>query len=126
VLVSFGQVLIDGGFTNALVQNEHADDAVWSSVFFCNIAVGILCAISLSLCAPFVAHFYNEPQLLHIIPTLSLNFIISSCGLVYTASLVKRLQFKKLAHISVISTVLSGIVGVLLAVNQFGVWSLVG
>jgi teichuronic acid exporter len=126
VFISFGQVLIDGGFTNALVQSGHADDACCSSVFFCNIVVGVCCAVSLSLCAPFVAHFYKEPQLLHIIPTLSLNFIISSCGLVYSALLVKRLQFKRLAHITVISTVVSGTVGVLLAVNNFGVWSLVG
>jgi teichuronic acid exporter len=126
VFISLGQVLIDGGFSNALVQSEHADEACCSSVFFCNIVVGILCAVSLSLCAPFVAHFYHEPQLLHVIPTLSLSFIISSCGLVYSALLVKRLQFKRLAHISIISTVVSGTVGVLLAVNQFGVWSLVG
>src|ERR1039458_10220519 len=126
VFISFGQVLIDGGFSNALVQSERADEACCSSVFFCNIVIGVGCAISLSLCAPFVAHFYNEPELLHIIPTLSLNFIITSCGLVYSALLVKQLQFKSLAHISVISTVVSGAVGVLLAVNQFGVWSLVG
>jgi O-antigen/teichoic acid export membrane protein len=126
VFVSFGQVLIDGGFSDALVQSEHADDACCSSVFFCNIVVGVCCAVSLSLCAPFVAHFYKEPQLLHIITTLSLNFIISSCGLVYSALLVRQLRFKSLAKVSVISTVTSGAVGVLLAVNHFGVWSLVG
>jgi len=126
VFVSFGQVLIDGGFSNALVQGEEVDDAVCSSVFFCNIIAGVSCAIALSLCAPFVADFYHEPQLLHIIPTLSLNFVISSCGLVYSALLLKRLQFKRLAHISVFSTVVSGTVGVVLALNQFGVWSLVG
>ena len=126
VFVSFGQVLIDGGFSNALVQSDYADDALCSSVFFCNIFIGVCCAGALSLCAPFVAHFYNEPQLLHIIPTVSISFIISSCGLVYSALLVKRLQFKRLAHISIISTIVSGAVGVLLAVNQFGVWSLVG
>jgi len=126
VFVSFGQVLIDGGFSNALVQSEHADEACCSSVFFCNVVVGILCACLLSMCAPFVARFYHEPQLLHIIPTLSLNFFISSCGLVYSALLVRRLRFKSLAKVSVFSTVVSGTVGVLLAVNHFGVWSLVG
>jgi teichuronic acid exporter len=64
--------------------------------------------------------------LLHIVRTLSLNFIIISCGLVYTSILVKRLEFKRLAHVSIISTVVSGAVGVLLALNHFGVWSLVG
>src|ERR1035441_6989274 len=43
VFVSFGQVLIDGGFSDALVQSEHADDACCSSVFFCNIVVGLPC-----------------------------------------------------------------------------------
>jgi O-antigen/teichoic acid export membrane protein len=126
VFVSFGQVLIDGGFSDALVQSEHADDACCSSVFFCNIVVGLLCAGLLSFSAPVIAGFYKEDQLRHIIPTLSLNFIISSCGLVYSALLVKRLRFKSLAKVSVISTVVSGAVGVLLAVNHFGVWSLVG
>jgi teichuronic acid exporter len=126
VFVSFGQVLIDGGFSNALVQDENVSDAVCSSVFFCNLAVGLVCAGLLSLSAPLVAHFYNEPQLQHIIPTLSLNFIISSCGLVYSALLIKRLQFRSLAVISVTSTVISGVVGVVMALNQFGVWSLVG
>jgi teichuronic acid exporter len=126
VFISLGQVLIDGGFSNALIQSEHADEACYSSVYFCNIFIGVCCAAALSLCAPFVSGFYHEPQLLHVIPTLSLSFIISSCGLVYSALLVKRLQFKRLAHISIISTVVSGAVGVLLAVNHFGVWSLVG
>ena len=126
VFISFGQVLIDGGFSNALVQGEHVDDKVCDSVFFCNLGVGLLCATLLFLSAPLVAGFYHEPELRRIIPTLSLNFIISSCGLVYSALLAKRLQFKSLAMVSIISTAISGTVGVLMALNQFGVWSLVG
>lgn len=126
VFVYFGQVLIDGGFSDALVQSEHVNDTVCNSVFLCNLAIGLFCGLLLSLSAPLVTSFYHEPQLLLIIPTLSLNFFISSCGLVYTALLIKRLQFKSLALVSIISTAVSGTVGVLMAVNQFGVWSLVG
>ncbi len=126
VLVNFGQVLIDGGFSNALIQTEQADEACCSSVFLCNVVVGIVCAVSLSGCAPWIARFYHEPQLLEMIPTLSLNFFISSCGLVYAALLVRKLRFKSLAKVSVFSTAISGTVGVVLALHQFGVWSLVG
>src|SRR5687768_15485684 len=57
VFVGFGQVLIDGGFSDALVQDDRVDDTVCSSVFFFNIAVGLFCAVLLSISAPFVANF---------------------------------------------------------------------
>jgi len=83
------------------------------------VAAGILC-----LAAPWIAAFYNQPILTPLTRALSLTIVINSFGLIQGAILAKEIDFKTQTKVSLIASILSGIIGVTLAVMGFGVWSL--
>jgi O-antigen/teichoic acid export membrane protein len=77
------------------------------------------------LCAPFIAEFYNEPQLFPIVCANAVLLFVGSFIAVQGARLSIQLDFKTKSKISVISTVSTGIISIIFALLGFGVWSLI-
>jgi O-antigen/teichoic acid export membrane protein len=123
--MSISQLLIDGGFTTAIIQKKNISQTEQSSVFFVNLILAISIYCILYLTAPFISNFYNEPQLVNIIRVMGLLLISSSLGLIQNALLTKSLDFKSLTKISLTASLISGICAYILALNNFGVWALV-
>lgn len=117
--------LIDSGFGDALVRKKDCNDDDYNTVFYFNLMIGILLFLILFFAAPLIAGFYSEPQLINIIRILSFTTIITSLGIVQSADLVKKIDFKTRTKISLISNVSSSIIAIILAYIGFGVWSLV-
>jgi O-antigen/teichoic acid export membrane protein len=74
--------------------------------------------------APAIAVFYNQPALISLTRVMSLILITNSLGLIHSVMLMKGIKFKVLAKISLLSVVISGFAGIVMAYNGFGVWSL--
>lgn len=119
------QVFVDSGLGNALIQKKDADDLDFSSVFFFNL----LCCVGLYgiifLCAPLIAWFYNDLSLTAIIRALCLTVVISGLKNVQQAYVSRTMQFKKFFFSTLGGTVASAIVGIVMAMNGYGVWALV-
>ncbi len=124
IFIAVAQALLDSGFGAALIQKRDVTRADTCSIFYFNIVVGLVVAGLLCVVAPWIAAFYNEPVLNPLTRLLSLTIVINSFGLIQNAVLTKRIDFKTQTKISLIASVLSGSVGVTLAVAGFGVWSL--
>lgn len=125
IFTAVAQSFLDSGFGAALIQKRHATPMDICSIFYFNIAVGILAAGVLCALAPGIAAFYNQPILTPLTRALSLTIVINSFGLVQTTILEKQINFKALTKVSLISSGLSGIIGIAMATAGFGVWSLV-
>jgi len=125
VFTNFVMVFRDLGLTAALVQRKELTEEHLSSSFWLNIVAGLLLSLAMAGAAQGIALFYGEPRLTQITRVLSLTFLISSFGIVQTALLIKKLQFKHLAVIEISAVALSGVVAVFLAFAGFGEWSLV-
>ncbi len=125
VFMAISAQFIDGGLGNALIQKKECSAIDYSTVFVCNFGMSILICIILFFCAPLIADFYNQPLLTDITRVYALNFVIGSFNTVQRAMLNKAVNFKALAQIRVISTIISGVVGITLAYKGFGVWALV-
>ena len=125
IFMAIAQSFINSGFGQALIQKQDATHIDECSIFYFNILVGFLAAGLLCLAAPWIAEFYNQPVLVSLTYALSLNLIINSFGLVQTTLLTKHIDFKTQLKVSVIATIISGAIGVTMAFNGFGVWSLV-
>ncbi len=123
--MSISQLLIDGGFTTAIIQKKNISQTEQSSVFFVNLILAFSIYFILYFTAPFISNFYNEPQLVNIIRVLGLLLISSSFGLIQNALLTKSLDFKSLTKISLAASLISGICAYIMALNNFGVWALV-
>ena len=125
IFMAIAQSFIDSGFGQALIQKQDATHIDECSIFYFNILVGFIAAGLLCLTAPWIAGFYNQPLLVPLTCVLSLNMIINAFGLVQTTLLTKQIDFKTQLKVSVIATAISGTIGVSMALNGFGVWSLV-
>jgi len=125
VFITLSQVFINSGFSQALVRKPTCTQLDYSTAFFFNLAVGLFSFILLFFCAGYIAGFYKIPELKPLVQVLGITLIISSLTLIQGAILTRRIDFKLQTKISVIATVVSGIIALLMAYKGFGVWSLV-
>lgn len=125
IFFAIAQTFIDSGFGSALIRKTDCSDADYSTAFYFNAVVGLLCCLILSCAAPFIADFFNTPILADIVVVMSVNMFIGSLSIVQGARLTAAIDFKSQAKISLVTTILSGILGITMAYNGFGVWSLV-
>ena len=117
--------LINGGFTNALIRKKDATDDDYNTAFIVNLGVSILLYFVIYLCSPFIANFFHREELVALTQVSSLVMVIGALGLVQQTRLTKRIDFKTQTKITIAASVASGIVGIVMALMGFGVWSLV-
>lgn len=126
VFLMLSNVLIDSGFGAALVREQDATDADYSTVFYFNLLISLFCYGLLSLSAPAIARFFNEPQLVPVARVLGLTVICNSFALIQMTILQKRMDFRPQAAVAIAAALGSGAVGVAMAYGGFGLWALVG
>lgn len=126
VFIAFMEIVLDQGMSQAIIQRreleaEHLDTAFWA-----NLTVGISLTVFSIIFAVPVAKLFNHPQLAPILQWLSLTFFFNAFSCVQQAIFHRQLAFKAVAARSLFATLGAGTVGVIMALNGFGVWSLVG
>lgn len=125
VFLAISQTFIDSGFTNALIQNQQRTEKDFATAFFFNGAIAVGCYGVLFFGAPFIADFYEMPQLVSVTRVIGLSLIFSAFSAVHRTQLTIRVDFKTQAKASLSALVLSGVVGIALAYYGYGVWALV-
>lgn len=126
IFISLFNVIVDGGFTNAIIRKQGVTDEDYCTVFYINLAVSLVLAIVLFFCAQPIAVFFERPELVSLTRAMSPVVLINALAIVQKARLTKRIDFKTQTKITVISATLSGIAGIGMALAGCGVWSLVG
>ena len=125
VFIIVGNTLYTSGLTQSLIRTKNPDQLDYSTVFWFNFFGSIFIYLILFLFAPFIADFYDKPILSTIIRIYGLSFIINALSAVQSTRLTKELNFKTQMKISIPATITSAIVGIVLAYNGYGVWSLI-
>lgn len=124
IFIAISQSFIDSGFSQALIRKTDCHQRDYTTVFYFNLLVGVLFYLILFVSASAISRFYHEPILTELIKVIGLSLILNAFAIVQRTILVKKIDFKSQAKISLSSSVLSGIVGIILAFKGFGVWSL--
>ena len=125
IFMGIGTALFQGGLTSSLIRTSELNQEDYCTVFYFNITGSIIVYGILFISSPWIAEFYHQPKLINITRVYGLTFILSALGAVQNTVLTKELKFKKQAIISLPALILSSLVGVLMAYNDYGVWSLV-
>lgn len=124
IFFSIASAIMESGFQQALVRKKNVTHLDYDTVFFSNVALGILSYGLLFVFAPAIAEFYGEPRLIPLTRVVGLGVIISSLRIIQVVDLTRKLDFRTQFRVSVPAGLLSGILAVILAMNGFGVWSL--
>lgn len=125
VFTAVCQALINGGFTTALIRKKDATDDDYNTVFIANIGMSLLLYVVIYLCSPAIAKFFGRQELVALTRVSSLGMIIGALALVQQTRLTKRIDFKTQTKITIIASVTSGVIGIGMALLDFGVWALV-
>ena len=125
VFVAVGNSLVSSGLTQSLIRSKELTQADYSTVFFFNIIGSIFVYSIVFFSAPFIAEFYNQEILTNILRIYCLSFLIDALTSIQIAKLTKEMNFKAQMIVVIPSLVISGTLGIVLAYNDFGVWSIV-
>lgn len=125
IFISIGQTLMDNGMSSSLIRTTNPDNQDYSTVFFINVAAGIIIYGVIFVSANYIANFYRQPQLERVLQVFALSIIIQSLVSVQLAKFTKELNFRSQLILELPSLVVSSIIAVFLAYKGYGVWSLV-
>ncbi|HYX13851.1 MAG TPA: lipopolysaccharide biosynthesis protein [Nostoc sp.] len=127
VTVVTGLVTIfkDLGLSTATIQKEKINHKQVSTLFWVNVALGIVTSIVTIAIAPVIAWFYNEPRLLWITLSLASGFFISGLGVQHSALLNRQMQYKALTINEIMSVGIGIGSAIVAAWFGLGYWALV-
>lgn len=126
IFISIISVFANCGLGQALIQKKNTDSLDTDSVFYGGLGLAVILYIVVFLCAPFVAQIFHQPQITSLMRVSSLTLFLSSYNSVQTAEISRNLDFKKFFYVGIISSFMSGAVGLSMAYYGFGVWALIG
>lgn len=125
VFITISQVFIDSGFSQALIQRQNRTQLDISTVFFFNIIIASVCYVILYVSAPYVAIFYNIVELSPLLRVLSISLLLNALFTIPLTLLTISMDFKSIAKVTLVTTVLSGILAIFCAYKGMGEWALV-
>ena len=125
VFISIGNTLLDSGLASSLIRSANLTQKDYSTVFFFNLGGSIFMYLVVYFLAPFIASFYQQDLLTVILRVYAIGFIINAFYSVQNARLTKEMNFKIQMKIQIPAVLIGGLLGVLLALKGYGVWSLV-
>ena len=125
LFITVSQNFIDGGFSNALIRKTDKTEVDYSTAFYFNTILGIVCYAFLYFISPLVADFFCIELLCPLLKVLGLSVFLNSFFLVPVAKLTSELDFKGQTIASLASVILSGSIGIWIAYAGYGVWALV-
>lgn len=125
IFMVLAEAFIDGGFGSALIQKKRPTQVDYSTIFFWNIGMSILMYSVLFYSAPFIAEFYHIPLLCKVLRVQGFVLFIYAFNIIQRNQLQKKLNFKVLSIITIVTSITSLSVTIVMAYNGFGVWSLV-
>ena len=124
VFMAVAGIFAEGGFSAGIVRKPDLTEEDLATSFYYSTTVGIICYIILFISSPWIADFYNAPVLTPLIRITALGFIYGPVGTAQNIILTRRIDFKTPTKIGVICKIISGIIGVTMALYGFGVWAL--
>lgn len=125
VFINIANVFVSNGLGEALVQKKDSDETDFSTMFYCSLAFSLVLYAALFLLAPFIAEFYRTDKLIWVLRILAIKIPISAISTIQHAYVSKHMIFKKFFFSTLGGTLISGVVGIIMAINGFGVWALV-
>ena len=125
IFMALAGAFVDGGFASALIQKKRPTQEDYATIFFFNLGMSLLMYAILFVCAPAIARFYKMPILSSVLRIQGLVLIINAFSLIQSNQLRKQFKFKKIAIVTLITSIVSFSVTIIMAYKGFGVWSLV-
>lgn len=125
VFTSLADVFTQNGFNRAVVQKKTANNDDYGTALTINTLIGVVFYVAIFFAAPWIANYYRNPDIKIYIRVLALIVPIGSVNSIQIAIANRHMEFSSLFKCNLLSSIISGVVGVLCAVLGMGVWALI-
>lgn len=125
IFIEISGVFVGGGFGAALIRKQNRTDVDLSTVFYYNILASVFFYLLLFFTAPYISIFYGNAIITPLIRVVGINVIIGAFGAIQSTILNIKIDYKTQTKISFITLILSGTIGITMALKGYGVWTLV-
>lgn len=126
IFITVFNAIIDSGFSQAVIRKKDANNEDYNTMFITNMVLSVIMFLVLFFSAPAIARFFERSELVSLARVMGIILIINALSITQNTVLTKRIDFKTKTKASLISTILSGVVGIGMAFMGYGVWALVG
>lgn len=116
--------ILQSGISSSLIQKERIDELDYSSAFVLNLSFSIILYVIIFISAPLISGFYNMPVLVIILRIYGIAIIFAAINSILNAKIQRNMQFKKQFISSSGAIILSGAISIVMALNGFGLWSM--
>lgn len=117
--------IVDSGFSNALIRKKEVTDEDYNTMFMTNMAISIVLYVLLFISAPLVSDFFHRIELIALVRVTGLILFLNALSITQVTILTKNIDFKTKTKASLVSAIISGVIGIVMAFMGYGVWSLV-
>ena len=117
--------IVDSGFSNALIRKKNVTDEDYNTMFTTNMAISIVLYVLLFISAPLVSDFFHRIELTALVRVTGLILFLNALSITQVTILTKNIDFKTKTKASLVSAIISGVIGIAMAFMGYGVWSLV-
>lgn len=125
VFLTISNMIAQAGMGSAIVQAKELSESDIRTTFTLNVGMGLLMALGLCVCAPWVSAFYSEPELVVLLRVLSVSVFLQQLGGVHGSLLSRDMRYRDLMLAALPALLISGAAGVTSAALGLGVWALV-
>lgn len=125
VYINIVGLLLDQGFSSALIQRKQIEPEMPGAIVSVNLVVGAALAALTIAIAPLWASFMRSPQLMLVLVALSSTLLIRAASITPRAMLIRSMDFRKIGIADIVSAMSGGALGVAVAVAGGSYWAVV-
>lgn len=119
-VMSIAQVLRDFGVASYLIQEKDLTDEHIRTALGVTLFIGVALGVVIFIAAPWVAEFYREPAMRHLLWLAAFNFLLLPFSTISLALLRRRMAFKALAVVNFVAALAGAVTSVVLSWVGFG------
>ena len=125
VYIAIVGLLLDQGFSSALIQRPQVDEDMPGAVVSVNLVVGTALMLMTIAIASVWADFMGTPELTLVVVFLAPTLVLRSACVTPRAMLLRRMRFRTIAAVDVTAAIAGGAIGVTAALLDASYWALV-
>ena len=124
IFTALSNVLVDSGFSAALIRREQNSSSEYSAAFIFNIALSIALYFLLWGFSGTLADFFGTPEINPLSRFIFLGIVINSLGIIPNVLLTRSMRFKEISIANLSAAVVSALLTIVLVLAGYTYWAI--
>lgn len=125
VFVNIANIFVQKGLTSSIIRKQKVDELDYNTAFWASMIMALILYLLIFFSAPIIADKYNSIILIKGLRIFSIQLFFGALFCIQNSILVREMRFKTVFNRGIISSLLSGIIGIVMAYLNLGLWALV-